>query len=330
MSIRMSRIVIALGVAMIILIGVLGIGVPESQAANQETIFTLVAGFHPDQSPICVGDELDLIVRVQMAVTRPEGTYVSHIFIPNATVNAGVSLGELSPARARIQAVIQSEDGGVDSDAAKFTYRATEAGRGRIELETVVPGEFTGGQAALIGTTVRFEVEECPPEVSMVYQGSFEGEGFAVNLFGVMDEVMLNANDDGTYSGSGTSVLTYIVYLDSPTCSMFLEQDVSQVDMTATVTEQVITLVFDPQPGVWHRLVSCPRFGEIGVFSLLDIGLTPVTLPGSGGVVRLPPVLFPGYFTIIVTRETGEGAVSDAGVRLPSKLTGLDQAALSE
>ena len=341
MGIQMSRILIALGVAYLMLAGG-GSGAAASTHADELGSLGMIIEIYDESDglvlehrkgrtsqnePICVNEDY------RVEVWAVAFLIWNNIESDNALVVRGewrVEAGgqDITPPEAtggRLENV-----GNRVTQAAIFSYKPTEKGLDSLIFRAPQVRHPETRVVQSVREVVTLKVEDCPLNTSMIYQGSFEGEGFAVNLFGVMDEVMLNANDDGTYSGSGTSVLTYIVHLDSPTCSMFLEQDVSQVDMTATVTEQVITLVFDPQPGVWHRLVSCPRFGEIGGFSLLDIGLPPVTLPGSGGVVRLPPVLFPGYFTIIVTRETGEGAVSDAGVRLPSKATGLDQAALSE
>jgi hypothetical protein len=257
--------------------------------------------YPPPKQEICVGDSQKIIASVWSPISG-FGYAKFHVHTPISVM--GASRGTITP---------PTRSTGFYGEWAWFTYTARSAGTETLRFTAEITDRRTEAKEH-VDRTFTFEVRNCPKKVSILYQGTYAGEGFALATTGWMDEVTLDADEDSSYSGAGTLPLVSTL-LGVPGCVAY-GLDMNEVHMTATLGEQNLTVVFDAPPGHVVAEASCYGYGGTGggeTASLNEVGLTQITVPQAGGVVRLAGVGIPGAFTIIVTREAEEEAVSDAG-----------------
>ena len=296
-----------------VLSGGMGIGVPAVRAQDLPEINFILSVRFADTDTVhdvkC--DEKVDIAAVAFAEIRFRGVVISE-FVPGLSVigSAG-SRGTLAPSRAPVRQLPVIGKGRYAS-AAGFTYTAKENGKESLTFQ------FQGRNGQPLATqTIKFEVQDCEVNVSMIYDGTFDvGGGITVRYAGIMDKVRVEADEDSNLHGEG--VLDYKQFTTGLPggCSASWTGWNSNVTITGQSEEDQIGLNFDFAPVTMTGTVGCDGFfgsGSSGGNPSVMFA-TSLIFPSGGGVMVYPsPGQLPATVTVIVTREEEEEAVSSRG-----------------
>jgi hypothetical protein len=315
------------GLALAGMIGMLGLGAPERLAAMQ-TIY-VPASFHvyfdhvgfspylPDRITLCkedfkegagitalvawnVRDEIHSampIIGQQVHVTG-----VQHGTIQSTAVTSGAR--NLSPPYTR--------PGGYGF--AHFTYVPTSDGDVDLEFSADIPETPGSSRKVRFTYPLPFEVKSCAVSVNMFYNLTWPVDVATVYGTGVMDEVAVEADEDGNLHGEGALVYTQII-TGLPACSVTWSSMTSAVTITGQVEDDQIGLNFNFGDATFTATTVCPVGGGTGSSTVNPSSAfaSSLTFPTEGGVLTYPsPIAGGGIVTVIVTREEDEEAVSDA------------------
>ena len=296
---------------------------PHRPLASAPVVYAEVrfAGTPPER--ICPGYVYDIVVDVR-TWSRPILSPVTPPAIPRFAVEAevkavsGPSLGTLLPLR-----TMSDEDG-----PAVFRYYPRGIGTERLEFDAVPAWSgFVNSLPPVILATPRplqFEVTDCIVKVEMIYDGAWTIEGATFYFTGIMDDVTVEADENGLLHGEGT-----MVYNQTVTGLQGCTATWSTLEMPATISGEVgddqLNLRFDFQGGQRVATGTCPLVGAVSTTFASDpspLFNLPQSFPLDGGVVSYvspgnPP---PGRVWVIVTPEEDEEAVSDAGAPILAAL----------
>ena len=274
---------------------------PYAEAQNKGNLFvrfsqdTLPIGRNAQGEDIlCQGQTYKILAQgVLNNELQPRTEQIDKLYIAQSTTNS------IEPQRITIRA---------HEPAAVFVYTAKNKGSDALSFEVygVPPLPVPFGTR---NPTV--EVKECTYKVTFVYSWQMAVEGYSFAQFGLMEETRLEPQEDGTFKGSGSFVLSQFGVV--PGCKSV---NFSDVPMPTHVTgnlnqnthELALEFPYDTTP--LRFSVSCAE-GSLGGSRDLDAsqgGLTKASFPEAGGTKEFPTQGggTPGKLTVIVNQELSE------------------------
>jgi hypothetical protein len=214
---------------------------------------------------------------------------------------------------------------------AVFRYYPRDVGTERLTFDALpVSSPFATASPPILAhpRPFEFEVTNCNLKVqqtdSLLWPGEF---GDVIYGTGVIEEVTVEADEDGQLHGEGTYVYNQII-TGIPLCSITW----ATIDFPVTITGQMggeqLELDFAFGDGTSTGRVDCPTLS-----TEVTVGGNPsgafasrVIFPSDGGVMVYPsPATPPGAthtIFLIVTVEEDEEAISDAGAPILAALGG--------
>jgi hypothetical protein len=203
--------------------------------------------------------------------------------------------------------------------AAIFTYRAQTTGQELLNFgfTNFIHPEFRRDPdyadipdlvSILTSRPFPFEVRACTYRVTFVSKYQFAQGGVIAANFGLMAETRVERNEDGTYAGDGSFVITNVV--SGGACT----QSYADVDIPTGITGKLIQdsgeleLTFQYRKGTLVTTATCPRIGTRQTSTTVDIsGIAPRTmkfpLEGGSKSISLPG---PGRGQLTITVEPEE------------------------
>jgi hypothetical protein len=187
-----------------------------------------------------------------------------------------------------------------------YSYEARYTGNDEMEFYANIAEQLAPG-------TVKVKVVDCAHKVEMIYNGILPIEGTTFYWNGIMDEVTVEADENGQLHGTGTMVYSQTVS-GLPGCSVSW----STLDMPATVSgaadDEWLHLNFAFASGGGTATTTCPIVGPMSGSMDSDPSPAfnaPISVPTNGGVVTYPsPAPGGGTVYVIVTPVEDDEAVS--------------------
>jgi hypothetical protein len=315
------------GLALIVVIGVLGMmRLPQSQAAPPKTSYAEMLVISPPLVVRKCGQKVPINVKAYWITTpRDDGPTVIVLPIVGAHISVqggrtgGATLGKISPQTAvtlRTFGLATGLTTGYGS-IAEFEYEPDKLGREFLVFEADLPASPGSAHTVKFKDIIHFEVVPCFVNVEAAYIGVWPIQNSTFYWNGIMDEVTVEADENGQLHGEGTMVYTQTVS-GLPACSAAW----STLEMSATVSGEVaedqLHLNFAFVGGERSVTTTCPITGTMS--SSIDsdpspLFNAPISVPTEGGVITYispfnPP---PGTVFVVVTPVEEEEATSDSG-----------------
>jgi hypothetical protein len=289
--------------------------------------------FEMDAAPkslatMCVGQTKKIYVSVTRLTTKTINSKEYEIPAPVNGVNVNGQLispgvGGLSPAKGWIT----FEDG--DYQTADFVFTAKKAGTTTIAFSGLVDSYWVGSGAKTtlskpekVHAEVTVKVVPCRPKVHTVQQ--FDNTTAHPPVTAVLDEVVMTADAQDHYTGSGT--LNWIGWHEGYIifgCWSSTAIGDSQVDLTGDLDANgQLTLKFTYQPAVFtSEICDDVEGGNRHTLSPVAVNLS---LPGGDGVANQPEAIvdgpygeMPGSILAIVSLEPDQSVALNSDSRLP-------------
>jgi hypothetical protein len=185
--------------------------------------------------------------------------------------------------------------------AAVFTYRAQRTGQETLNFgfTRVIHPEFLRdpdyanipSQVVLLGSRfLTFEVRECTYVVGFVSTYQFAQGGVLAVNFGLMAQARLERNEDGTFAGNSSFIITNLV--TSPVCIADYADVAIPTGVTGTVPQDSdeLELTFAYRKGTLVTNATCHDVNAQTSTSVDISGVAPktVTFPKEGGSKSFP------------------------------------------
>ncbi len=270
-------------------------GVPPRAAAQDVPGGTVSIKFSMDTLPIAVGVLCrDMQYKILFHASQAVGKVQKPI---HAGIELVTALNRINP---RYLDIPENDPEGV------AYYDAQNIGHETIAYtayEKTILTSDAGVQPQIAEGHLEFDVKECPYTVTLVYAL----QSGSVTVSGIMAEVRLARNKDGTYEADGP--FEFQQMLNAPCPNDFTGFD-APTHITGTVdsAKRELNLKFKYSPGTTTFTVTCPIVGSRSASHSNDptsLGVTNASFPLEGGFKVFPAALG-GQFMVAVNQEAPE------------------------